>query len=413
MVSPSGVGSVSLPSMSVTLRAVTPNDLGGADKVSTRVDGVRYAVVNVELRAAPASRVKVPDEPRRRSAPSVPELISTWPSLSKPGRHRGGAAAVHDERALVVEQAARVRRRSMPFVWSLKVAPDWLVNVLPSNRSIVPRSHPVRRPLIDQGARLECRTVGTAIGQPQIEAALGHCGSRAGHGAVGPGQESADVERVRPGQGARLPLVRFRLATVMVVPVLKLTTPESIVRLPSGPTVLPAVKTTLSPSVPPVSIRVAPLTLYVLPVAEIGRHARAERDRARAADIRAGVEGVRLVVIVVSEQEGRAGVNSEAGLDGECAPRAGSAVAKLQRAGGDVDGARVDEIGLHQGRGRAVGHDEAPLFSNVPGESSTWHRRAQGAAALDLQGGAGVVQEGAAPLPGSACPGRTRRRRRR
>ena len=105
--------------------------------------------------------------------------------------------------------------------------------------------------------------------QPQIEAALGHRGSRSVHGAIGPGQESADVDRVRPGQVPTRCCVRFRLAAVIVAPVLKFTTPESIVRLPSGPTVLPAVKTTLAPSLPPVSIRVAPLTLYVLPEAKL------------------------------------------------------------------------------------------------------------------------------------------------
>ncbi len=37
-----------------------------------------------------------------------------------------------------------------------------------------------------------------------------------------------------------LPLGRLRLAAVIVAPVLKFTTPDSIVTLPSGPAVLPA-----------------------------------------------------------------------------------------------------------------------------------------------------------------------------
>ena len=45
-------------------------------------------------------------------------------------------------------------------------------------------------------------------------------------------------------------------------------TPDSIVRLVIASTSLPAVKTTLAPSLPPVLISVAPVTPYVLPEAK-------------------------------------------------------------------------------------------------------------------------------------------------
>src|SRR5580692_6520423 len=65
------------------------------------------------------------------------------------------------------------------------------------------------------------------------------------------------------------PVIMFRLATVIVAPVLKFTAPDSIVRLPSDPTVLPGAKTTLEPAAPSVLIRVSPLGLYVLPAAKL------------------------------------------------------------------------------------------------------------------------------------------------
>ncbi len=162
------------------------------------------------------------------------------------------------------------------------------------------------------------------------------------------------------------PAVRFRLAMVIVAPVLKLMTPESIVRLPSGLDVTARGEDDVGAVAAPGVDQGRAADVVRAARGEVGRNARAERDRARAADIRGGVEGVRLVIKVVSEEEGRAGVNVKPALTASAfhgqtppppscnVPEATSTVA------------RVDEIGLHQGRGRAVGHgDGAVVFKRA------------------------------------------------
>ena len=65
------------------------------------------------------------------------------------------------------------------------------------------------------------------------------------------------------------PGVRFRVATVMVAPVLKFTAPDKIVSSLSVPTSLPGIEDDVGGTGACVLITVAPLTSYLLPEAKL------------------------------------------------------------------------------------------------------------------------------------------------